>query len=85
MDMGGRTSRPVPGKRSRPVLLSSELGTHKTVKARFWLLLSGKRYSPFEVLPSSLGNGVRRQVHVTPWTVRGYLAHKTTHPRRTLQ
>ena len=31
--------------------LSSEYGTHKTVKARFWPWLSGKSLMPFELFP----------------------------------
>ena len=38
-------------------LLSSEYGTRKTAKARFWPWLSGKVRKTFQVDPSSLASG----------------------------
>ena len=37
--------------------MSSENGTSKTVKARFWPWLQGEIYAPFECVPSSLESG----------------------------
>jgi len=44
------------GEAARSNPLSSEYGTNKTVKARFWPWLSGKVLQPFEVAPVSLGS-----------------------------
>ena len=37
--------------------LSSEYGTHQTVKARLWPWLSGKSHQHFQVVSSSRGSG----------------------------
>ena len=42
--------------------LSSEYGTHKPVKVRFWPWLSGKGLQIFQVVPSSLGRGMSKTV-----------------------
>ena len=57
----------------RVVPLSSEFGTHKTVKARFWPWLPGKSLYFFQVIASSLGscNGSTRGTRTCHGTRNG--------------
>jgi hypothetical protein len=56
---GGADQVASPSIRLRAYPLSSELGTFKTVKARFRPWRSVKVLKPFQVVPSSLGRRVQ--------------------------
>ena len=79
----GHENRPPVSGLVFEVPLSSEYGNYKTVKAKFWPWLPGKRC--FKSFP--LRSEVVLQIVAGRLIgqVQGYLAHKETPPPRTLQ